>query len=100
MGLLVETVLAAEPMAQGWKAYCSHQIVGMPVKNPQREELGKISDLVTDSQGHVPFVVLSYGGMLGIGRKSAAIPFGALTSEEKNLDSQRTHGEIRVCAQI
>jgi len=79
LGLAAANVLAAEPMAQSWgKAYRFDQIKGMAVKGPQGEELGKIQDIVIDTQGHVPFAVLYHGGYWGIGGKLVAVPFSAL----------------------
>ncbi len=43
------------------------------VKNLQGEELGRIEDFVVNSQGLVPFVVLSYK------EKSVIVPYGALS---------------------
>ena len=79
LGLAAVNVLAAEPMAQSWgKAYSFDQIRGTLVKNPQGETLGRIQDIVIDSQGHVPFAVLYHGGYLGMGGKLVAVPFSAL----------------------
>ena len=73
----------AKPMAQNWsKAYDFKKIVGAPVKNQQGEELGTIYDMVVDSQGHVPFAVLSHGGFLGIDEKLVAVPFGSLNFDQ------------------
>ncbi len=47
----------------------------MEVKNLQGERLGEIEDLVIDSQGRVPFVMLSHGG------KTVVIPYSALSIE-------------------
>ena len=88
LGLAAANVLAAEPMAQGWgRAYSFDQIKGMTVKSSQGEELGKIQDIVIDTQGHVPFAVLYHGGYLGMGGKLVAVPFGALAFDAmgKNL---------------
>ena len=80
LGLASANVLSAEPMAQSWgKTYSFEQFKGTPVKNPQGEELGRIQDIVIDSQGHVPFAVLYYGGYLGMGGKLVAVPFMALS---------------------
>jgi sporulation protein YlmC with PRC-barrel domain len=79
LALVAANVLAAEPMVQPWgKAFSFNQIMGTPVKNHQGEELGKIHDIVIDSQGHIPFAVLSYGGFLGLAGKLVAVPFSAL----------------------
>ena len=45
----------------------------MEVRNLQGERLGEIGDLVIDSQGRVPFVMLSHGG------KTVVIPYSALS---------------------
>ena len=45
----------------------------MEVKNLRGEKLGEIGDLVIDSQGRIPFVLLSHGG------KTIVIPFGSLS---------------------
>jgi sporulation protein YlmC with PRC-barrel domain len=80
LGLAAANVLAGEPMAQSWgKAYSFDQINRMMVKNPQGEVLGRIQDIVIDSQGHVPFAVVNHGGYLGMGGKLVAVPFGALS---------------------
>jgi PRC-barrel domain len=73
-------------------------MVGASVKNQQGEELGKIRDLVIDSQGHVPSAILTHGGFWGMGGKLVAVPFSTLKfdprgkdyvldSNEKKLDS-------------
>jgi len=80
LGLVVANVQAAEQMAQSWgKAYSFDQLKGTSVKNPQGEELGRIQDIVIDSQGHVPFAVLDHGGYWGMGGKLVAVPFSALS---------------------
>ncbi|MFU8829236.1 MAG: PRC-barrel domain-containing protein [Phycisphaerales bacterium] len=51
---------------------------GTKVTNPEGEDLGKITDLVVDSKtGHMPYAVVSFGGVLGIGRESVAVPMEA-----------------------
>jgi hypothetical protein len=55
-------------------------IIGDPVKNRMREDLGKIEDLMIDlSSGRVAYAVLSFGGFLGMGNKLFAVPFKAMT---------------------
>jgi len=79
LGLATVNALAAEAMAQSWsKEYSFDQIKGMPVMNMQMEDLGRVQDIVIDSQGHVPFAVLYHGGHLGVGGKLVAVPFNAL----------------------
>jgi hypothetical protein len=58
---------------------------GNDVYNSAGEELGSIKDIMIDvPRGRVAYAVLSRGGVLGIGDKLFAIPWGALT-----LDTDR-----------
>ncbi len=51
-------------------------IIGADVKNFQGEDLGKIEAIMLDKlQGKVAYVVLSYGGFLGMGDKLFALPW-------------------------
>lgn len=55
-------------------------VIGMQVKNPQAEDLGKIDDVAIDpDSGRIICSVISFGGFLGMGDKLFAIPCGALT---------------------
>jgi uncharacterized protein YrrD len=77
----------ANPTAQNSsKAYDFNKVVGTPVKNQQGEELGKIHDMVVDSQGHVPFAVLSHGGFWGIDEKLVAVPFSSFNFDQMGKD--------------
>ena len=60
----------------------SSQLKGMSVKNPQGQNLGKIDDLVIADDGMVKYVILSHGGLLGIGDKLIPIPWKALKPGE------------------
>ena len=54
------------------------KIIGEAVINQQKESLGKVHDLVIDTElGSVAYVVLSFGGFLGMGNKLFAIPWQA-----------------------
>ncbi len=58
----------------------SDQVIGVNVINNEREDLGKIEELVLDKQnGHVVYAVLSFGGVMGIGDKLFALPWKALS---------------------
>jgi PRC-barrel domain len=48
------------------------------VINQQREDLGKVRELVIDAElGSIAYVVLSFGGFMGLGNKLFAIPWEA-----------------------
>lgn len=55
------------------------KIIGTDVKNSKGEDLGDIKDLVLDPMnGRLAYVVVSYGGVLGMGDKLFAIPWSAV----------------------
>ncbi len=60
----------------------SSQIIGMSVKNPQGQDLGKIDELVISSDGMVKYAILSHGGVAGIGDKLTPIPWKSLKPGE------------------
>lgn len=67
------------------KYLTSSTIVGDKVYNTLDESLGEIKDLMLDlSEGKIEYVVIEFGGFLGIGEKYFAVPFKALT-----LDTSR-----------
>ncbi|HEX2867617.1 MAG TPA: PRC-barrel domain-containing protein [Ignavibacteriales bacterium] len=57
----------------------SSTITGDDVKNTMGEDLGKIEEIMIDvNSGRIAYVVLSFGGFLGIGDKYFAIPWESL----------------------
>jgi hypothetical protein len=53
------------------------------VRNPAGEALGQLKELAIDlDSGRVTYAVLTFGGLLGVGRKLFAIPWQALTLDE------------------
>jgi sporulation protein YlmC with PRC-barrel domain len=76
--------------AKGTSAVGSHvhkasAVIGSRVENPQGESLGMISDIVLDPDaGHIKYVTLSYGGVLGLGGKLFAVAWDALTLQSDN----------------
>lgn len=70
--------------------------IGKKVINPEGDDLGEISDMrVAFPEGRVEYVVLKYGGMLGVGAKRFAVPPEALAYHPGddnfvvNIDKQR-----------
>ena len=55
-------------------------LAGDGVRNSGGEDLGKIEEIMIDLDGgRIAYVVLSFGGFLGIGDKLFAVPWEALT---------------------
>src|SRR5262249_56623944 len=59
-----------------WRA---SQFRGQPVTNDAGENIGSISDLLFGKSGRIANVVIGVGGFLGIGEKSVALPYTALS---------------------
>jgi sporulation protein YlmC with PRC-barrel domain len=63
------------------------KMVGMDVRDPSDKNLGDVEDVVVDdTSGRVAYVVLSFGGFLGMGDKLFAIPWHALRPDFKDAD--------------
>jgi len=58
----------------------SDEVIGKAVKNLDKQHLGEIEEIVLDKlTGQVHYVVLSFGGLLGLGDKFFAIPWNAIS---------------------
>lgn len=64
----------------------SEDVIGVEVRNVQNENLGKVEALMLDKMtGQVAYVVLSFGGFLGMGDKLFAMPWSIFSfNTEKN----------------
>jgi sporulation protein YlmC with PRC-barrel domain len=66
----------------------SSKLMGMSVRNPEGDDLGKIEDLVIDIEsGQVRYAALSFGGFLGVGDKLFAVPMKAMKFAPSDDDS-------------
>ena len=58
----------------------SSELIGMPVRNREGKDLGKIEDLVVElNSGDIRYAALSFGGFAGFGDKLFAVPWQAMT---------------------
>jgi len=56
---------------------------GDKVRNASGDDLGSVDDIMIDiPSGRVAYVVLSFGGILGMGNKLFAVPWDALRVDE------------------
>jgi len=60
-------------------------LIGTKVLSTKGEAIGKIEDVVVHPGGEVAYAVLSFGGVMGLGDKLFAIPWGVLESKNPEL---------------
>jgi sporulation protein YlmC with PRC-barrel domain len=69
------------------------------VYDPSEHKIGKVTDLIIDSNGNVSGAIIGVGGFLGAGQKDVVIPFKELkasTREGKDwLVLNRTNDELK-----
>jgi hypothetical protein len=69
--------------AAGDKVGCeASAAIGRLVTTPDKEYLATIKDFVID-KGRVSLVILSHGGILGVGETLVAVPYNALSYESE-----------------
>jgi len=57
----------------------NENVIGVEVKNARDENLGKIEEIMLEKlTGKTCYVVLSFGGVLGMGEKYFAMPWNAI----------------------
>ena len=60
------------------------EIIDYDVRNYEGEDMAEIEDLIIDVQhGNLAYALVSFGGILGIGQETAAVPWSALTLEQE-----------------
>lgn len=58
----------------------SNEVIGVAVKNSSHENIGKIEEIVLDKMsGQTRYVVLSFGGIMGMGDKYFALPWKSIS---------------------
>ncbi len=71
----INQFITAQP-ANEWMA---RVFIGAKVRNATGDMVGDINDLIFDRSGRISTVVLGVGGFLGVGEKSVAVAYSALT---------------------
>jgi sporulation protein YlmC with PRC-barrel domain len=62
-------------------------IIGDKVENKKGEHIGKIKNIMLNViDGEIEYLVIEFGGFLGLGEKLFAVPFSALTLNTKEKD--------------
>ncbi len=85
----------SEMQSQAGQINRAGEIIGKTVRNQQGEDLGELKDVVFDNQGNISYIVLSKGGMLGMGGDLTPIPWQAANASVQEdslvlgMDKQR-----------
>ena len=53
-------------------------IVGMKIETPAGALLGRVQNVLVDGYGRPEFAIVSYGGVMGIARRYAAVPWATV----------------------
>ncbi len=56
----------------------------MTVKSKQNEDLGEVQDLIINERGRIQYMVISHGGILGVGADRIPIPFNDAMVDSDN----------------
>ncbi len=51
------------------------RLIGKQFRNEEHEQLGEIRDLVADPSGKIGYLLVAYGGTLGIGERLVPVPW-------------------------
>lgn len=71
-------------MAEDRRTMSAGTLTGDKVMTMQNDELGKVEEFMLDVEtGRVAYVVISHGGVLGVGDKLFAVPWQALRLSEE-----------------
>jgi sporulation protein YlmC with PRC-barrel domain len=72
-----------DPEKKFRRVLAASTLEGDSVRNSAGENIGKVDEIMIDiPSGRVAYAVLSFGGVLGMGSKLFAVPWGALTVDE------------------
>ncbi len=63
---------------------------GLKVYNDKNEDIGSINDLLADRSGNIKAVVISVGGILGVGSRYVAIPYDKIKFVNEPVPSTGT----------
>ena len=74
------------------------QIIGMTVYNAEGEKVGTVHDILLDPEGKATGVVLSVGGLLGVGAKSVGLTWKEIDVKPEQQQVQISYTEDQLKA--
>ena len=83
LAFVLANAYAAEPMSKSMRTYQVSKLLSEYVEDPEGGFLGRVTDFVVDSNGHIEFAILQVG-FPEVGRDSllVVVPFSALSMPE------------------
>ena len=101
LGYVLANAYATEPMSKTSKDYEVTRLLSEYLENPQGGFLGRISDFVVDSNGHIEFAIVQVGfPEVGRDSKFVAVPFSALSRPEGKYYVLNITRETGLCTSI
>ena len=83
LGFVLANAYAAEPMSKSMKTYQVSRLLSEYLENPEGAFLGRITNFVVDSSGHIEFAIVQVGfPEVGRDSKLVAVPFSTLSRPE------------------
>ena len=70
-----QQIAAAQPVSSKDVTVRSDELVGTDIRDPQNQALGSVDDVVMSSKGKIAYLVISRGGIFGIGEKYVPVPW-------------------------
>jgi hypothetical protein len=68
------------------KSQTAAGMIGQPIKDMNDKTVGKVHDIIVDKNGGAKMVIVSDGGVLGMGDKLAAFDYDVIVSRNKDGD--------------
>jgi sporulation protein YlmC with PRC-barrel domain len=91
---------AAGQQGQQSQMKVEEDLVGKKVVSNKGEDLGSVEDVVADQNGKIQYIILSHGGMLGMGGERVPVPWSAVKQSSAQQAGQQTDQADRLVINI
>ena len=100
----VEALRSTDAFASVARRHQLGSVLGREVRTRVEEDVGRIVDVLTDSNGRVQAAVIEFGGFLGIGTRKIAVEWSALSFESDGRQPvvivEMTRNQLRVAPEF